>query len=47
MDVLVNIHGGAFMFGNGAKVYPEYIMQNDDLVFVSFNYRLGVLGKMV
>ncbi|XP_065200318.1 esterase FE4-like [Planococcus citri] len=44
MNVMVYIHGGAFMFGTGGTIYPDYILQNDDLVFVSINYRLGVLG---
>ncbi|XP_065212957.1 carboxylic ester hydrolase-like [Planococcus citri] len=44
MNVLVYIHGGAFMYGSGKNMNPDYIMQNDDIVFVSINYRLGPLG---
>lgn len=45
MNVLVYIHGGAFMFGTGNIAFPDYILQHDDIVYVSFNYRLGPLGK--
>lgn len=44
MDVLVYIHGGAFMFGSGQTIYPDYIMQNSSIVFVTINYRVGILG---
>ncbi|XP_076258814.1 venom carboxylesterase-6-like isoform X1 [Rhynchophorus ferrugineus] len=43
MDVLVFIHGGAFMFGSGFSYGPEIIMDRK-VVFVTFNYRLGPLG---
>ncbi|XP_044262620.1 venom carboxylesterase-6-like isoform X2 [Tribolium madens] len=44
LDVVVHIHGGAFMYGSG-HVYarPDFLMDRD-LIFVTFNYRLGVLG---
>ena len=45
MDVMVHIHGGAFMFGGGES-YPSYILQNNDIVYVSINYRLGILGEI-
>ena len=46
MDVMVFIHPGAFMYGSGRIYYPDNILQNDDIVYVSINYRLGVLvGK--
>ncbi|KAH1014979.1 hypothetical protein HUJ05_012772 [Dendroctonus ponderosae] len=44
LDVIVHIHGGAFMLG--APKYmagPEFLMDRD-VVVVSFNYRLGILG---
>lgn len=44
LDVIVNIHGGAFIFGSGSDSGPKYLMDRD-LVFVTFNYRLGPLGK--
>lgn len=43
--VMVWIHGGAFAYGSGDDtVYgPDYIVEKD-VVLVTFNYRLGVLG---
>ncbi|RVE54110.1 hypothetical protein evm_001233 [Chilo suppressalis] len=46
LPVMVFIHGGGFLFGNGTdeKTYgPDYLVQTD-IVVVSFNYRLGILG---
>ncbi|XP_031338023.1 esterase SG1-like isoform X1 [Photinus pyralis] len=42
-DVIVNIHGGAFMMGDSALAGPGYIMDRD-VVYVNLNYRLGALG---
>nr|XP_022918355.1 venom carboxylesterase-6-like [Onthophagus taurus] len=44
LDVIVHIHGGAFMFGNGhSNSGPSKIMDRD-VIFVNFNYRLGPFG---
>lgn len=44
-DVIVYIHGGAFMFGSGDRYSPHYLMDHDHgIVYVTFNYRLGPLG---
>ncbi|CAG9821591.1 unnamed protein product [Phaedon cochleariae] len=45
-DVLVDIHGGAFMMGSPTLVNnPPYIMDTmDDMILVSINYRLNVFG---
>ncbi|XP_037041278.1 esterase E4 isoform X1 [Bradysia coprophila] len=45
LAVLVWIHGGAFMSGSGNTDYysPEYLVQ-ENVVVVTLNYRLGVLG---
>jgi len=45
LPVMVWIHGGGFKFGDGSEtVYgPDYLLSKD-IVFVSMNYRLGVLG---
>jgi para-nitrobenzyl esterase len=44
--VLVWIHGGAYV-GGSSNLYPlEYLSRMGDLVVVSINYRLGVLGFM-
>uniref|UniRef100_A0ABD2X6V0 Carboxylic ester hydrolase n=1 Tax=Trichogramma kaykai TaxID=54128 RepID=A0ABD2X6V0_9HYME len=43
--VLVWIHGGGFIFGSGEDDFygADYFMRKD-VVLVTFNYRLGVLG---
>jgi carboxylesterase type B len=42
---MVWIHGGAFVTGSGTSVMfgPDHLL-TEDIVFVSINYRLGVLG---
>ena len=45
MNVIVFIHGGAFQFGTGFGHGPHYLFDGDeDLVFVTINYRLGPFG---
>jgi carboxylesterase type B len=43
--VMVYIHGGAFIMGGGASYFfgPNYLLQ-EDVVLVTFNYRLGAFG---
>jgi carboxylesterase type B len=43
--VMVYIHGGAFIMGGGASYFfgPNYLLEND-IVLVTFNYRLGAFG---
>ncbi|KAL6428699.1 hypothetical protein ACFW04_007943 [Cataglyphis niger] len=43
--VMVFIHGGAFLIGNGNDINkrPDYLMAKD-VILVSINYRLGALG---
>ncbi|KAJ2947068.1 hypothetical protein O0L34_g16412 [Tuta absoluta] len=46
MPVMVFIHGGSYMFGSGdtdGAFGPEFLLQHD-VVIVTFNYRLEVLG---
>lgn len=43
LNVIVQIHGGAFIFGAGHFYGPKLLMDND-VVYVSLNYRLGPLG---
>lgn len=45
--VLFWIHGGGFFFGSGnSEDYgPEFLVAND-VVLVTINYRLGLLGKI-
>lgn len=42
---MVYIHGGGWISGHGGiSLYgPDYLLEHD-VVLVSFNYRLGVLG---
>lgn len=44
LDTLFFIHGGAFKHGGGDEFTPEYILEQYDVIFVSFNYRLGPFG---
>ncbi|CAL8125459.1 unnamed protein product [Orchesella dallaii] len=44
LPVMVWIHGGAFIFGDGGGYGPEYFMESEDVILVTFNYRLGVFG---
>lgn len=43
--VMVWIHGGGWLFGDGDEYMygPDYLMRKD-IILVTFNYRLGVLG---
>ena len=43
--VMVYVHGGAFIMGGGASYFfgPNYLIEND-VVLVTFNYRLGAFG---
>ncbi|XP_033229048.1 esterase FE4-like [Belonocnema kinseyi] len=45
LPVMVWIHGGAFNSGNSSSTGygPDYLL-DEDVVFVSLNYRLGILG---
>lgn len=46
--VMVWIHGGAFIIGSGSQPIHtgDTLASRGDIVFVSFNYRLGALGFM-
>lgn len=47
LDVIVHIHGGAFMFGSGLLYAgPKFIMDRE-VILVTLNYRLGPFGKLV
>lgn len=46
LPVMVFIHGGGFLFGHGTDDTahgPDFLVEKD-VVVVSFNYRLGILG---
>ena len=42
---MVWIHGGAFYFGDGNSNHygPDFLV-NEDVILVTFNYRLGAPG---
>jgi len=47
MPVMVWIHGGGFTSGNGNRsIYGMHHFMDRDVVMVSFNYRLAVLGGL-
>ncbi|XP_014477483.1 PREDICTED: venom carboxylesterase-6-like [Dinoponera quadriceps] len=43
MPVIFWIHGGCFQFGSGSDITMGHLMDHD-IIFVTFNYRLGPLG---
>jgi bile salt-stimulated lipase len=44
LDVVVHVHGGAYMYGSGLMYSRPEVLMDRDIVFVTFNYRLGILG---
>lgn len=44
--VMVFIHGGAFNYGSGSSDFysPDYLL-DENVIVVTINYRLNVLGK--
>lgn len=44
LPVMVWIHGGAFVFGNGGGEYDPTRLVREDVIVVTLNYRLGLLG---
>ncbi|KAL4712472.1 hypothetical protein ACJJTC_007488 [Scirpophaga incertulas] len=47
LPVLVSIHGGHYSIGfSGRYVYGPKFFMRQDIIFVTFNYRLGVYGFM-
>uniref|UniRef100_A0A1B0F0L2 Carboxylesterase type B domain-containing protein n=1 Tax=Phlebotomus papatasi TaxID=29031 RepID=A0A1B0F0L2_PHLPP len=46
LPVVVYIHGGSFLSfsSNPDQFGPEYIMDNGEVILVTLNYRLGILG---
>lgn len=45
LPVMVWVHGGAFKFGSGGKLLygPKFLVKKN-VILVTFNYRLGILG---
>lgn len=46
LPVVIYIHGGAFQDGSGQDRIGADIIREHDFIYVSFNYRLGVLGYL-
>ena len=44
--VMVYIHGGSYRVGSG-NVYAGNILAQHDVIVVTINYRLGILGNEV
>ncbi|WP_328993117.1 carboxylesterase family protein [Kribbella sp. NBC_01245] len=44
--VMVFLHGGGFITGSGRFYDPTRLLAQDDVLFVSVNYRLGALGYL-
>lgn len=44
LPVMVWVHGGAFVFGNGGGEYDPTRLVDKDVIVVTLNYRLGNLG---
>lgn len=44
LDVVVHIHGGAFVEGYGSEYTGAKYVMDRDVIFVTFQYRLGALG---
>ncbi|XP_022918356.2 carboxylic ester hydrolase-like [Onthophagus taurus] len=44
LDVIVHIHGGAFMMGSGHSFAGPSKIMDRDVILVNFNYRLGPFG---
>ncbi|CAL8080993.1 unnamed protein product [Orchesella dallaii] len=44
LPVLVFIHGGIFMLGGSGELYSGRYFMDEDVIVVTVNYRLGILG---
>ncbi|XP_041972174.1 esterase FE4-like [Aricia agestis] len=44
LPVVVYIHGGAFQIGYGDRDTPNTLVKNNEIIAVTFNYRLGPYG---
>ncbi|XP_055692008.1 venom carboxylesterase-6-like [Lutzomyia longipalpis] len=44
LPVIFYIHTGSFMYGGASYLTPGRLFRNNELVFVSFNYRVGAMG---
>ncbi|CAG9782830.1 unnamed protein product [Diatraea saccharalis] len=44
LPVLVVVHGGSFQVGSGNLLKPKHLVKSHNIIVVTFNYRLGILG---
>ncbi|CAG9782832.1 unnamed protein product [Diatraea saccharalis] len=44
LPVLVVVHGGSFQVGSGNILKPMNLVKSNNIITVTFNYRLGILG---
>lgn len=44
LPVLLAIHGGAYIIGSGDEIGPDFLLNQENIIIVSFNYRLGPFG---
>lgn len=44
LSVVVYVHGGNFIMGYGQMFTAKRFLERRDIIFVTFNYRLGILG---
>lgn len=45
LSVMVWVHGGGFFSGSGdTELYGPELLLDQDVVLVTFNYRVGVFG---
>lgn len=47
LEVVVHIHGGAFMIGAPKFMASPTFIMDKEVVYVSFNYRLAILGEKI
>jgi para-nitrobenzyl esterase len=47
LPVFFWIHGGALIFGTGASYDPSVMVEQNNIIVVTINYRLGALGWLV
>ena len=45
LPVLLFIHGGSNVVGMGAMLDGDILAAHEEIIVISFNYRLDVLGK--
>ncbi|XP_037295227.1 juvenile hormone esterase-like [Manduca sexta] len=44
LPVVVNVHGGGFVFGSGSIMHLTNFVKNNSMILITFNYRLAAYG---